>query len=251
MAAVNFLPTDSSLAEVRASGRLSACMPDRYPPLVTGDPQAPGFDVELLTAVASRLGVDLSVRTNSAIGRDFNPRNWRVTRAQCHILAGGVVLSRDVQSFLDTVAGPLSTGWAALFAGPVTSLEGAVVGVYPGLTGLDRLQLARYLREVGARPQVLASLADLEEALQAGEISAGVTEALAAQQGASAHNWTVLWLPDRFERFRLGFGVWRGDTTLLRAIQGALRDLSAEGFIDALEARYGLEPIALTLEGDA
>ena len=37
LAAVNFLPPDTSLGEVRAAGVLRACVPTAYPPLVTGD----------------------------------------------------------------------------------------------------------------------------------------------------------------------------------------------------------------------
>lgn len=41
LAAVNLLPPDTSLSEVRAAGVLRACLPTAYPPLVTGDPAAP------------------------------------------------------------------------------------------------------------------------------------------------------------------------------------------------------------------
>ena len=66
-------------------------MPPVYPPLVTSDPSAPGIDVELLRALAEKLALKLAITPNPAIGQDFNPRNWRVTRAQCEVLAGGVV----------------------------------------------------------------------------------------------------------------------------------------------------------------
>ena len=38
--------------------------------------------------------VRLALNVNPAMGRDFNPSNWRITRAQCEIVAGGVVTSR-------------------------------------------------------------------------------------------------------------------------------------------------------------
>ena len=44
-----------------------------------------------MRAVAREMGVELAITTNQAMGQDFNPRNWRVTRAQCQTLAGGVV----------------------------------------------------------------------------------------------------------------------------------------------------------------
>ena len=48
---VYLLPPDTSLGEVRKSGLLRVCMPPSYPPLVTGNAEAPGIDVELVTAL--------------------------------------------------------------------------------------------------------------------------------------------------------------------------------------------------------
>src|SRR5437773_12525686 len=83
LAAVYLLPADTSLSEVRRGGLLRACMPPAYPPLVTSDPSAPGIDVELLRMMSDKLALKLAITPNPAIGQDFNPRNWLVTRAQC------------------------------------------------------------------------------------------------------------------------------------------------------------------------
>ena len=45
LAFVYLLPPDTSLAEVRNSGALTACLPDRYPPRVTGDAARPGLEI--------------------------------------------------------------------------------------------------------------------------------------------------------------------------------------------------------------
>src|SRR5215470_17820695 len=76
------LPPDTSLAQMKQAGILRICVPTLYPPLVTGKPEAPGFDIEFARAIAKRLDVSLVINANSAMGRDFNPRNWNVTRAQ-------------------------------------------------------------------------------------------------------------------------------------------------------------------------
>jgi len=105
---IYLLPPDTSLSQLKQAGILRICVPTLYPPLVTGKPDAPGFDIEFAEAIARRLGVRLVVNTNAAMGRDFNPRNWNVTRAQCQVLAGGVVVSDLTRSFLDTTP-PAST----------------------------------------------------------------------------------------------------------------------------------------------
>ena len=81
MLLVTFLPPDTSLEEVEANGAIRACVPTRYPPLVTGDPDRPGIDIELLRAVADYLGVRLLLSPNDAMGRDFNTACQRMDRA--------------------------------------------------------------------------------------------------------------------------------------------------------------------------
>jgi len=93
LAAVYLLPPDTSLGEVRRAGTLHVCLPPLSPPFVTGDANAPGLDVEILRALADDLGLTLAVVAEPAMGRDFNPRGWHITRAACEILAGGVVAS--------------------------------------------------------------------------------------------------------------------------------------------------------------
>ena len=61
LGAVYLLPPDTSLGEVRKAGVLRACLPPSYPPLVTGDRDAPGIDVEMLQALAKNLGVSLII----------------------------------------------------------------------------------------------------------------------------------------------------------------------------------------------
>ena len=114
--AVYTLPPDTSLAEIKQGGMLRACVPSSYPPLVTGNPEQPGLDIEILQTVADRIGVRLVLGTNPAIGTDFNPRNWRVSRANCQVIAGGVVATDTTRSFLDTTPPHIETGW--VFVGP-------------------------------------------------------------------------------------------------------------------------------------
>ena len=144
--AVTFLPPDNSLHEVQSNGSISACVPETYPPLVTGDPDRPGIDVELLQAITGKLGVGLSLNTNDAIGRDINPRNWGLNRGQCLIIGGAVVDSDLPRSFLETSPSFAETGWAIISPQPLASLKGLNVGVLTLVSGLDRIGLASLLR---------------------------------------------------------------------------------------------------------
>jgi ABC-type amino acid transport substrate-binding protein len=101
--------------------------------LVTGNRAAPGIDVELLQALAKSMGVKLVVSPNPAMGQDFNPRNWHVTRSQCEVLAGGVVVSPTTKSFLETSPSYAQTGWALLAPKQPPDNAGRRVGVVTGV----------------------------------------------------------------------------------------------------------------------
>ncbi len=241
--AVTFLPPDNSLKEVRAGGALRACTPATYLPLVTGDAERPGIDVELLRAVAARLRVDLALNVNDAIGRDFNPRNWGLSRAQCQIIAGGVVDSDQTRSFLETSPPHARTGWAVISPQPVGDWKGLNVGVLTMVSGLDRIGLASFLRGAGARIVVVRTREELVAGIAERRFDAGVTEALLAARLATERNWTVAWAPASLPRYGLVFGLWKGDLTLKRAIDDAVAELAASGAIAAILGRYAGAPL--------
>jgi ABC-type amino acid transport substrate-binding protein len=235
--AVYLLPPDTSLAQVREAGLLRACVPTSYPPLVTGEANAPGIDVELLRELAKRMDVGLSLNSNSAMGRDFNPRNWGVTRAQCEIIAGGVVGSVGTRSFLEITPAYTETGWA-MTAPTIGDLRGKRVGVFTGISGLDRLALSRYLREREAQIIVVPNAADLADGIARGRFDVAITEALLARRTAAAQGWPVAWLPGELGPQPLVYGLWKGDLTLKREIVSAFDSLMRDGTARAIIARY-------------
>jgi polar amino acid transport system substrate-binding protein/cystine transport system substrate-binding protein/membrane-bound lytic murein transglycosylase F len=238
LAAVNLLPPDTSLGEVRKAGVLRACMPPSYPPLVTGDTAAPGIDVELLGALASRMGLRFSMSPNAAMGQDFNPRNWHVTRAECEVLAGGVVASPVTKSFLETSPPYAQTGWAFVLRQRRDDIQGRRVGILTGVSGLDRLALSRYLRAQKAEVTIVPDVSQFAQGLRDGRFDVGVTERLLAEQIASREGWRVAWTPADLPRYPLALGLWKGDLTLKRAIVEGLEDLRRTGEIARIVARY-------------
>ena len=240
---VSLLPPDTSLRESQRAGALRACVPPLYPPLVTGDPEKPGVDIELLQIVAQRLGVSLVINENQAMGRDFNPRNWGLNRAQCQVIAGGVVDSVQTRSFLETGPAYAQTGWAVLSPAPMDSLQDKRIGVLTLISGLDRIGLASFLRGAGATARILTSPDALAAGLADGTLDAGVTEAMLASRLADENNWTVAWAPPELARYNMVFGLWKGDITLKRVIGRTFAELAADGTIAAIMARYDVTPI--------
>jgi ABC-type amino acid transport substrate-binding protein len=235
---------------MRRSGLLRVCVPPRYPPLVTGNREAPGFDLDFAAAIAKRLDVRLAVNTNPAMGGDFNPHNWNVTRAQCQMLAGGVIVSNLTRSFLDTTPPHLETGWAVIAANLPDKLQDKKVGFYAGLVGLDRIALSRFLQARKAQVDILASADALTDALKTGRVDIGVSEAMIARQIAGTIGFQVAWLPESLGRYPVAFGLWKGDLTLKRRLAATIEALESEGVTRELARRYRIAPIETTLQLD-
>jgi ABC-type amino acid transport substrate-binding protein len=238
LAAVYLLPPDTSLAELRRAGTLRACVPARYPPLVTGNPDAPGIDVELVRAIAADIGVRSDFTVEAAMGRDFNPRAWHVTRAQCEVLAGGIVASPATRSFLEISPSYAQTGWAFVLPKPLAALRGSRAGVLAGASGLDRIALARLLRQEQVATTIVTSPEALAAGLREGRFDLGITERLLAEQIAAGDNFSVEWAPAALPRYPLALGLWKGDLTLKRAVVGALERMAKNGRMAAILARY-------------
>jgi polar amino acid transport system substrate-binding protein/cystine transport system substrate-binding protein/membrane-bound lytic murein transglycosylase F len=238
LGAVYLLPPDTALRNVRAAGVLRACMPPAYPPLVTGDPAAPGIDVELLRHIARDIGVRLAIVANPAMSRDFNPRAWRITRAQCEVLAGGVVGSATTRSFIDTTPPYAATGWALLSPRAGATVQGRRVGVLVASSGLDRVALSTYLRAAKARVTVTADSDELVQGLVNDRFDVAVTDRLLAGELATPHGWTVQWLPGELVRYPVVLGLWKGDLTLKRAISASLGRMQRDGALAAIIRRY-------------
>ena len=243
LAAVYLLPTDTSLDQIRQAGVLRACVPTSLPPLVTGNQADPGIDVEILQHIADDIGVRLLLLTNSGIGRDFNPHNWRVTRAQCQIIAGGVIASTTTRSFLETTQPHLETGWALILPVPLDTLADSTVGFFAGVTGLDRIALSRFLRDQQARARIVNDVPILVDGLYQGEFAAGVSEALTARVIAGENDWQVQWLPEALGREPVALGLWKSDLTLKRSVERALQRLERRGGLQEIIERYEIAPI--------
>lgn len=239
----SFVPPDTSLADRKDAGVLKLCVPQSFPPLVTGNPEAPGYDVELAGAIADQMALRLQVNTLPSIGRDYNPRNWSLTRAQCDMIGGGVADSEQTRSFLQTIPTQGRTGWIGISSTGTMPEAGGIVAVLPGSAGLNRVALSTWLRGQGLRAQLVRSPAELTQALESGVAAAAVTERfLAAGLDLDANAFRPFWLEAQgFAPVSLALGMWKGDQTLKGAVDQAVARLEETGEIEQLRTRYGVD----------
>jgi len=244
LAAVYLLPPDTSLSEVRRAGVLHVCLPAAAPPYVTGDPKAPGIDVEILQALTRELGLALAPVPEPAMSRDFNPRGWHITRAACEVVAGGIVASPMTRSFLETSPPYTQTGWAlvaprSIALKTLADLRGRKLGVLtPPSAGLERIALTSLMRAAQAQVTIVTSADALVAGLREARFEAAITEKLLADQIAARERLVADWLPGDLPRYPVAFGLWKGDLTLKRAIASGLDRLTGDGTVAAVLARY-------------
>jgi ABC-type amino acid transport substrate-binding protein len=238
LAAVYLLPPDTSLSEVQAAGVFRPCMPAAHPPFVTGDPAFPGIDVDILQALAGALGLTLAPSVEPAMSRDFNPRSWHITRAACELIAGGLAASPMTRSFLETSTPYAETGWAIVAPGRIANLHERKLGILAPVTGLDRNALSTRLRAEAVQVTILADRQALIRGFHEGRFEAAVTEKLLADQIAAREHWLADWFPGELPRYPVAFGLWKGDLTLKRGVNGVLERLREDGTLPAILARY-------------
>jgi hypothetical protein len=246
LSGLSFLPPDNSLAEVRQAGVLKLCVPESAPPFAQSDPKAPGFDVELVGKAAEEVGARATVNVVASIGKDFNPRNWRVTRGQCNIIAGGVADTVQTRNFMQTIPTEAETGWVAISRDGMLPDSGSAWAVWPGASGLDRLALSAWLRRRGASARLVRSPGELPALLDEGKIDGAIMERFEAAS-IDTSRYQVFWLPqESFERYRMALGLWKGDQTLYRAMKAATHKIEKSDKMNAMRLRYGLgRPVGL------
>jgi len=239
--AVSFLPPDNSLADVRRTGVLKLCVPKEFPPLVQDDPQAPGFDIELMQKVAEDIGVRLTVNVMLSMGKDFNPRNWQLTRGQCNVIAGGVADTVQTRNFLQTIPTGAETGWVAISLTGEQPESRSTWAVWPGSAGLDRVSLSSWVREQGIRPVLMRSPAELSQLLQSGRVDGAIVERFVASSAGLPRDYRVTWLqPEQFGRYQMALGLWKGDQTLFRAVGRSVQKIKISNWFGGKNVQYGL-----------
>lgn len=238
---VSHLPADTSLSELQKSGVLRVCVPTARPPLVTGDTAHPGYDAEVLTDLARRMGLRLSLRTSPAMGTDFNPRNWRLNRGQCELIAGGVIDSAETRDFLQAIPTGAMTGWGLILPEGDAFDDGTSAAVLPA-AGLDRLALSRAMRAAGVRLTLVQNTDEMLRQLSQGTIDAGITgKAIADGIAAGQNGFVAEWLAvDGVGPLSFAIGAWKGDASLRRAVADHIAEAEWDGTLPHLRELYGL-----------
>jgi hypothetical protein len=237
---VSFLPSDESLTEIQQAARLTVCAPREMGPLVTRDREKPGFEIELLREAASRMGLTISVTQNAAMNREYNPGNWRISRANCRVLVGGIRDNIWSRSLLELTDPYLASEWTWVHKGNVKWPPESTAFV-PGTFALDRVELAQSLIKQGVEAVPMQNIEDVTDAFAQNEITSVITESTIAAASFAAPEFSLNPVPNGPNPTGLSFGFWKGDTTLRREMNATLTTLKNDGTVRKLAEAYGLD----------
>lgn len=219
-------------------GQLTVCSDIPYPPFEFEEGgEFTGFDIELMRAIAGRLGLELEVRRVSfealQSGAELNAR-------KCDVAASAMTIKPDREQNLD-FSEPYYEAQQSLLTttdSPIRTLAdtaGRTLGVQSATTG------AEYAEEHAPEEATIrrfGNAGDLFTALQAGRIDAILQDLPVNAEYAREHEEAeVVETYDTGERY--GFAVREeGSESLLEGINDALEELRDDGTYEELYERY-------------
>lgn len=220
-------------------GEISVCANPNALPYASNRPERPGFQIEIARAIAERLGVRLHV--------DWIVPRMRAATVDCDMLMD-TIARPEIQSPAIKLSVPYQTGGVALAFAPgqpaVASYRdlkaGSRVGVM--MNSLASLIISR----TEARMVPFGFEDDMLEAVAKGEVDAAAVSPASigyfnlanparkvalvhAEDGEPDLKWVV------------AVGLRRADAPLVEAVNAAVAALVADGTIESIYARYGVD----------
>jgi len=220
-------------------GTLTVCTDSPYPPMEFEDPDTgeyTGFDIEMMRAIASELGLELFV-----VNSGFDPitSGLAMETDQCDIAAASITITDEREENIDFSDGYFSGDQSLLaqeemaFVG-LADLAGKNIGVQSGTTG----EIYANENNPGATIISFENPGDLITALLAGEVDAALQDIVVNGDAALSNpNLTIVetYPTDEF----YGFAVREeGKEALLEGVNGALATLRDNGTYDRIFADW-------------
>jgi len=239
--ALTLLPTIAQAKpweEIRLQGEISVCANPNALPYSSNKPDAPGFQLEIARAVATRLKLRLRV--------DWIVPRMRAAMVDCDLLMDTIAMP-GVQPPSVRLSVPYYRSGVPLAFGrdqePVPTYRGLKPGTRVGviMNSLASLIVSR----TAAAMVPFGFEDDMLEALARGEIAAAAASAASIGYFNSMHPDARLKLVHAEEdepelRWAVAVGMRRADDALVEAVNGALGALLEDGTLATIYTKYGV-----------
>ena len=215
-------------------GKLTMSTNAAFPPyeMTTDSGEFEGIDVEIAAAIAEKLGLELDI-----LDTDFDSALLAVNQGKSDMVMAGVSVTDDrllVMDFSDTYA----TGIQVVIVkeGSDVTLDNLgekMIGVQKGTTGWQYCTDDYGEEHVTAYDNGLTAV----QALVSGKVDCVVIDNAPAQEFVKANDGLAI-LDTEYANEDYSIGVDKGNAALLDAINGALKELIADGTVQRIIDTY-------------
>lgn len=241
-------PSIAAPTSLIAPGILTVGSDTTYPPqeyIDTATGHAIGFDVDLITEMAKRMGLIADVKTANfmTIIDDLNAKRYDVV-ISAQTITPDRLKQVDFVPYFNAGQSILVANGNPKKINAVTDLCGKVVGVQDGTTELDTLNAANdaSCKANPAKLTVLSAQTDLINLLVTGRVDATF-------QDSPVTDYYLRLNPGRFQvagsivnAVHEGISVRKGDTSMFNAVQQAFNAVKQDGIYASLFHKWQLNP---------
>lgn len=218
------------------AGKLIMSTNAQFPPyeMVKGDGSFEGIDVEVAGKIAEKLGLELVVDD-----MDFDAALLAAQNGKSDIVMAGVTVNEErleVMDFSDSYAKGVQV---------IIVKEGSSIATVDDLSGADKIGTQRgttgfiYCSDDYGDEHVTAydDGATAVQALVNGQVDAVVIDSAPAQEFVKANEGLVI-LDTEYANEDYAIGMKKGNTELQNAVNGALKELIADGTVQSIVDKY-------------
>ena len=227
-------PPDAEGGLTIVEGKLTMSTNAQFPPyeMTTDDGGFEGIDVEIATAIAEKLGLELDI-----LDMDFDSALLAVQQGKSDIVMAGVTVNEDrllVMDFTDSYA----TGVQVVIVKEGSDVTMDNMG--EGLIGTQRGTTGNIYCTDDYGEEHVVAYDDGFTAVQAlvnGQVDCVVIDNAPAQEFVK-NNAGLAILDTEYANEDYAIGVNKGNSALLDAINGALEELIADGTVQSIIDKY-------------
>ena len=227
-------PADAEGGLTIVDGKLTMSTNAQFPPyeMTTDDGGFEGIDVEIATAIAEKLGLELDI-----LDMDFDSALLAVQQGKSDIVMAGVTVNEDrllVMDFTDSYA----TGVQVVIVKEGSDVTMDNMG--EGLIGTQRGTTGNIYCTDDYGEEHVVAYDDGFTAVQAlvnGQVDCVVIDNAPAQEFVK-NNAGLAILDTEYANEDYAIGVNKGNSALLDAINGALEELIADGTVQSIIDKY-------------
>ncbi len=225
----------SALSRIKEAGSITVGTSPDYPPFENVDNQGNivGFDIDLVTAIAKKIGVDVKI-----MGMGFDSIIIAVKNGQLDIGMSSFSVNEERKASIDFSVPYMVSSQVVLVGkdSPIKTaldLNGKTVAVAMGTTGAEAAKNIKGAKLINVEDSNVSVMM-----LENGTAHAVVIDVAIANEYAKRRGFNILEQPLQYEETAVVIG--KGNDTLKAEIDKAIIELKADGTFEKLKGKWNI-----------